>query len=146
MTPQTLSTAEREARVLRWLSMWLARGCAGLDELFTPDAVYIESWGPEYHGVATIRHWFTEWNTRGRVLKWQPRRFFHAGDETVLFWYFQCQMGEKAPSGFEGMSLVRWASDGRICFLQEFGCEDHRYNPYASGPEPVFRDEKTKWY
>ena len=39
-------------------------------EIFSQDALYIESWGPEYRGAETIRHWFQEWNTRGTVLQW----------------------------------------------------------------------------
>lgn len=60
-------TQEREQKIRLWLDMWLRREDLGILELFAPDAVYLESWGPEYHGAAAIRHWFQEWNTRGRV-------------------------------------------------------------------------------
>ena len=40
----------REAQVRRWFSMWLDGQDTGIGDLFAPDAVYIESWGPEYHG------------------------------------------------------------------------------------------------
>ena len=56
-------TQEREQKIRRWLDMWLRREDLGILELFAPDAVYLESWGPEYHGAAAIRHWFQEWNT-----------------------------------------------------------------------------------
>ena len=61
-------TQEREQKIRLWLDMWLRREDLGILELFAPDAVYLESWGPEYHGAAAIRHWFQEWNTRGRPL------------------------------------------------------------------------------
>ncbi len=40
--------------------MWLRKEDLGIDEIFASDAVYIESWGPEYHGVNKIKHWFNE--------------------------------------------------------------------------------------
>ena len=51
-------TQEREQKIRLWLDMWLRREDLGILELFAPDAVYLESWGPEYHGAAAIRHWF----------------------------------------------------------------------------------------
>ena len=54
-------TQEREQKIRLWLDMWLRREDLGILELFAPDAVYLESWGPEYHGAAAIRHWFQEW-------------------------------------------------------------------------------------
>lgn len=37
----------RETQIRRWFSMWLDKADTGIEELFSPDAVYIESWGPE---------------------------------------------------------------------------------------------------
>lgn len=136
----------REQAVGRWLEMWLTRCCDGLEELFAPDAVYIESWGPEYHGTAAIRHWFEEWNTRGAVQEWTARRFFHCGCETVVFWHFKDRMNDGRTEGFEGASLILWAEDGRIRRWQEFGCNENRYDPYANGPSPCFRNEQARWF
>ena len=55
----------REDIIRKWFGMWLTAEDTGITDIFTEDAVYIESWGPEYHGAASIRHWFEEWNTRG---------------------------------------------------------------------------------
>ena len=78
----------REDIIRKWFGMWLAAEDTGITDIFTEDAVYIESWGPEYHGAAAIRHWFQEWNTRGKVLRWDIRQFFHDRDQTVVDWYF----------------------------------------------------------
>ena len=56
---------ERENRVREWFSMWLRQDCTGLETLFCPEAVYVESWGPEYHGADQIRLWFEEWESPG---------------------------------------------------------------------------------
>lgn len=48
-----MSTAvfmHREVQIRQWFSMWLDKQDTGIEDLFAPDAVYIESWGPEYHG------------------------------------------------------------------------------------------------
>ena len=56
---------EREKIVRLWFDMWLQQKDLGIDEIFTNDVVYIESWSPKYENRATVKHWFKEWNTRG---------------------------------------------------------------------------------
>ena len=138
--------ARREATVRRWFQMWLEQRDTGIGEIFAPEAVYIESWGPEYHGVEKIAHWFREWNSRGRVTHWQIRGFLHGGDRTAAEWYFRNEMDTGAVEEFEGVSLICWTQEGRIARLQEFGCNLHRYDPYESGPEPRFRPESIAWF
>ena len=84
----------REAQVRRWFSMWLNKADTGIAELFVPEAVYIESWGPEYRGSRRIKQWFDEWNSRGTVERWDIRQFFHKEDQTVVEWAFRCAMPE----------------------------------------------------
>lgn len=141
---QTLQ--RREAAIRRWFAMWLKGQDEGLEELFTEDVVYTESWGPQYHGRKAVGHWFAEWNTRGRVLVWEIRQFFHKGEQTAVEWYFKNQMDSGTVEEFDGISLVQWAPDGRICALKEFGCNRNTYDPYAEGDTPRFRDEKAKWF
>ena len=136
----------REDIIRKWFGMWLASEDTGITDIFTEDAVYIESWGPEYHGAAAIRHWFQEWNTRGRVLRWDIRQFFHDRDQTVVEWYFENVMNDGTEESFDGMSLIRWAAGERMCYLQEFGCNRNRYDPYEKEETPKFRDEKAKWF
>lgn len=136
----------REQIIQRWFRMWLEKRDTGLQDIFTEDAVYIESWGPEYHGSEKIKLWFDEWNTRGDVLRWDIRQFFHSGDQTVVEWYFENMMRNGRKEAFDGISLVRWTQDDRIIRLQEFGCNQDRYDPYREGPLPRFRDEKTMWF
>ena len=136
----------REDTVRLWFDMWLRKRDLGLSRIFSEDAVYVESWGPEYRGLEKIRHWFREWNTRGVVLRWDIRQFFHKGNQTVAEWVFENRMGNGKAEAFEGMTLVRWTAEGKICFLQEFGCNQDRYDPYERGPEPQFRDGQALWF
>ena len=136
----------QEAQLRRWFSMWLDKQDTGIEDLFAPDAVYIESWGPEYHGSGKIKLWFDEWNTRGTVERWDIRQYFHKGDQTVVEWVFRCTMTDGTVQSFDGLSLIRWNKAGQICFLQEFGCNENRYDPYAQGNTPVFREEQALWF
>ena len=137
---------EREKAVRLWFDMWLQKKDMGILKLFSDDAAYIESWGPQYVGAEKIRHWFEEWNTRGTVLQWDIKQFFHKEDQTIVEWYFKCSMNGGEAEAFDGISLIRWAAGDRICFLQEFGCNEHRYDPYADGPDPCFEDGRAMWF
>ena len=137
---------ERERIVRLWFEMWLRKKDLGITEIFTGDAVYAESWGPEYHGAEKIRHWFEEWNTRGTVLVWDIRQFFHRGDQTAVEWVFPNAMDDGREERFEGITLICWTQEGRICALKEFGCNESRYDPYREGPEPRFREERAMWF
>ena len=136
----------REDIIRKWFGIWLTAEDAGIIDIFTEDAVYIKSWGPEYHGAAAIRHWYAEWNTRGKVVRWDIEQFFHKGDQTVVEWSFRNEMNDGTVEEFHGLSLVRWDGEDRIAFLQEFGCNIHHYDPYAAGETPVFRDEPSVWF
>ena len=137
---------QRESKIRQWFSMWLDKQDMGIEELFALDAVYIESWGPEYHGSGKIKLWFDEWNTRGTVERWDIRQYFHKGDQTVVEWVFRCTMTDGTIQSFDGLSLIRWNEAGQICFLQEFGCNENRYDPYAQGKTPVFREDQALWF
>ena len=136
----------REQNIRRWFRMWIQKSEEGMEDIFDPDVVYIESWGPEYHGLLKVRHWFQEWNSRGTVLQWDVKQFFHREDQTVVEWYFQNRMEDGCVEAFDGMSLVRWTPEGKICFLQEFGCNQNRYDPYYNGPEPQFQGGQALWF
>ena len=137
---------KREKIIRTWFKMWLEKQDSGILELFSEDAQYIESWGPEYRGAHKIKLWFDEWHTRGDVLQWDIKQFYHTATQTAVEWYFKCQMYDGTVDEFEGMSLIRWSLDGKICFLQEFGCNIDRYDPYQNGKTPQFRQEAPKWF
>lgn len=140
------AVGEREAVIRQWFDMWLRQEDLGIDGIFAEDVCYIESWGPQYDSRAAVRHWFREWNARGKVLVWDIKGFFHREDRTVVEWYFRNQMNDGRVEQFDGLSLVEWTPDNKIRALKEFGCNLDRYDPYRGGDAPQFRDEKTKWF
>lgn len=143
---ETTIVTQREETIRQWFAMWLCKQDAGIERIFSSDAVYVESWGPEYHGSDQIKLWFDEWNTRGTVRRWDIKQYFHKDDQTMVEWSFRCAMSDGIVQSFDGVSLIRWTAEGQICFLQEFGCNENRYDPYAQGPKPVFRDEQARWF
>ena len=137
---------EREEKIRQWFAMWCQKQRTDLKELFSSNAVYIESWGPEYHGREKILLWFDEWNTRGTVQHWRIQQYFHKENQTIAAWSFRCVLANGTVQSFDGLSLVRWDEEEKICYLQEFGCHEDRYDPYAQGPMPVFRQEQAPWF
>ena len=80
---------EREKIIRLWFDMWLKQQDLGIDKIFTEDVVYTESWCPKYENLKTVKHWFNEWNTRGKVIIWDIKQFFHKENQTVVEWYFK---------------------------------------------------------
>lgn len=138
----------KEKMIKLWFDMWLQKRDLGIMDMFDKEAVYIESWGPEYTGAEKIRHWFAEWNTRGSVLVWDIKQFFHNENQTVVEWHFENSMDDGTVQAFDGISLIKWSQSGKICFLKEFGCNIHNYDPYQGGAEPHFQDTgaKSMWF
>lgn len=136
---------KKETTIRRWFDMWLQKTDSGITEIFSKDAVYVESWGPKYTGAEKIKHWFQEWNTRGKVLTWDIKQYFHKENQTIVEWYFESRMGEGKIDAFDGISLIEWTPEGKISFLKEFGCNTDNYDPYQNSPTPHFREAPTIW-
>ena len=51
-----------------------------LDDIFTEDAVYIESTGATYNGLAQIKMWFEQVTAGGEVTAWDVKRIFDMGE------------------------------------------------------------------
>ena len=119
----------RERIIRLWFDMWLTKKDLGISDIFSNNAIYIESWGPEYHGIKKIILWFEEWNTRGTVLQWDIKQFFHKDNQTIVEWYFKNKMDDGNVEAFDGISLIEWTPDDKIALLKEFGCNENRYDP-----------------
>lgn len=137
---------KRELIIRQWFDMWLCQQDSGMDDIFTEDVTYTESWGPQYKNRETVKHWFNEWNTRGKVLVWDIRQFFHNGNQTIVEWYFKNEMNTGTVEEFDGCSLIEWTAEDKIHTLKEFGCNRNNYNPYEFSEVPQFREETVNWF
>ena len=105
---------EREKIIHLWFEMWLTKQDLGIDNIFAEDVIYIESWGPQYANRQLVKHWFQEWNTRGKVVVWEIKQFFHKENQTIVEWYFKNEMNNGRIEEFDGISLVEWTADNKI--------------------------------
>ena len=101
----------REKIIRLWFDMWIKKADLGIDNIFTDDVVYTESWSPKYENRKTVKHWFDEWNTRGSVLVWEIKQFFHQGNQTIVEWYFKSKMNNRNVEEFDGISLIVCTQD-----------------------------------
>ena len=88
---------EREKIIRRWFDMWLEQQDFGIDEIFTEDVLYTESWSPQYCNRKTVKHWFQEWNTRGKVVTWEIKQFFHKENKIKSLKEFGCNLNHYNP-------------------------------------------------
>ena len=137
---------ERERLIRLWFDMWLQQTDLGIDEIFVEDVTYIESWGPRYDDRITVKHWFDEWNLRGKVLIWDIQQYFHKGSQTIVEWYFKNTLENGKVEEFDGLSLIEWTSNNKIKFLKEYGCNRNNYNPYRKSEVPQLKAEKIMWF
>ena len=113
----------------RYFQAWLDNDISAVKETFSDNAVYIECYGPEYHGLSQILKWFDEWNRHGRVLEWTIKRTVTHDKTLVAEWYFKCDY-EGNIDGFDGVTIADFNDEGKIFCLKEFQSKaDHVY-PY----------------
>jgi len=137
---------KKEKIIQLWFDMWIKQKDLGIDEIFTEDVIYTESWSPKYENRETVKLWFNEWNNREMVIDWTIKQFFHKGNQTIVEWHFKNKMNEGKVEEFDGISLIVWTVDNKIKALKEFGCNCNNYNPYKESETPLFRDEKVNWF
>ena len=105
---------KREEIIYLWFDMWIEQQDVGIDDIFTEDVIYTESWGPQYQNRRTVKHWFHEWNTRGKVVVWDIKQFFHKENQTIVEWYFKNEMNTGSIEEFNGVSLIEWTTEDKI--------------------------------
>lgn len=118
-----------ERSIREYFSCWIENTPATLEKIFSDDIIYSECYGPEYRGIGQVKQWFEDWNKKGRVLEWTIKSFLHQGNRTAVEWYFRCDYDGEA--GFDGMSLMEFAEDGRIRSLKEFQSKAEHEFPYG---------------
>ena len=126
------SDQQREDAIRQYMQGWLTQNEELLLATLSPQIHIIESYGPEYIGLAEVQQWFRTWHTAGQVLRWDALGFLHQGAETVVKWHFVCRY-EGNTSGFDGLSLVRFAADGRILTLEEYQSKAEHHRPFRKG-------------
>ena len=88
------------------------------------------------HREAQVRQWFAMWLTKQDT---GMETLFAADAHYIESW---------GPEYHGRTNIQRWFAEWntRGTVVQEFGCNQHRYDPYAQGDTPVFRAEKPLWF
>ena len=126
--------ADAGEKVRVYFDAWLNKNPAPLPELFAADAVYTESYGPQYRSLAEIQRWFDDWNARGTVTQWDIRRLIRQGNTVAVEWYFACVYDGEA-GAFDGVSVVEFDAEGKICALREYQSKAEHVHPYRETRE-----------
>lgn len=119
-----------EETIRRYFQSWIDRDIETVRATFADDAVYCESYGPEYRGLAQILRWFEDWNKRGRVLEWTINRTIRQGKTIVAEWHFRCEY-DGAVGAFDGVTIADFDEDHRIVRLCEFQSRAEHVYPYG---------------
>lgn len=118
----------REEIIRKYFDSWIKKDIEVLPSIFSENTVYVECYGPEYHGLDQILKWFSDWNKNGAVLEWNIKSFMHQGRFSAVEWYFKCDYDGEV-SGFDGISLIEFAGE-KIVNLKEFQSKAEHYYPY----------------
>ena len=119
-----------EEIIRRYFQAWLDADIRPIKEIFSPNAVYSECYGPEYRGLDQILRWFEDWNRRGSVLEWRIKRLIEKDNTLIAEWYFKC-VYDGTIDAFDGVTIADYDQDNRIRKLCEFQSKAEHYYPYG---------------
>ena len=117
--------------VRAYFNMWVTKDRTKLNEIFHTDIVYVECYGPEYHGIDQIIQWFDDWNQKSTVLCWDIKRILVCNQTVVTEWYFECNY-ESCIDGFDGVTIMEFDSEDKITILKEFQSKAIHEFPYET--------------
>lgn len=119
----------RDEIIRSYFKAWLNNDIETVKRIFADDIIYIECYGPEYHGISQIIKWFTEWNEKGKVLEWSIKRIIQQNNTLVAEWYFKCVYNNKIDE-FDGVTIADFDVNMKIVKLCEFQSKAEHYFPY----------------
>lgn len=116
--------------IQKYFQAWIDVDIKIVKEIFSNDIIYSECYGPEYHGLSQIIHWFEEWNTKGKVLEWTIKQVIEHNKSVIVEWYFKCNYDGNT-DGFDGVTIADFDNNGKIISLREFQSKAEHYFPYG---------------
>ena len=117
--------------IQRYFQAWIDADLKPVAEIFCDNAVYTESYGPEYHGLSQIIRWFEDWNQKGKVLEWTIKQTLEHDKTIVVEWYFKCDY-EGNIHGFDGVTIADFDDNGKIIALKEFQSKAEHFYPFGA--------------
>jgi ketosteroid isomerase-like protein len=98
---------------------WRENDLSTIASTLSPDCVIIESHGPAYRGIDTVREWVESWIDAGSVVdRWDITSFHFVEGTAVFEWTFECTV-DREHYPLDGVSVVEF-DDDRIIALREY--------------------------
>lgn len=113
-----------------YFNAWISGDTEIIKQTFGENAVYTESYGPEYHGLNQILRWYNDWNSHGRVMCWDLADYYEQGNTAIVRWYFKCKYDGET-SAFDGVTIAEFDENMKIARLCEYQSKAEHNYPYG---------------
>lgn len=121
----------RQRIVQDYFQSWISKDPEVIQTFFTDEIEYIECYGPVYRGREQCLRWFSDWNRKGSVFKWDIKSLYQDQNTIIAEWYFECCF-EGDTDGFDGVSIIEFDSNNKIASIKEFQSKSAHQMPYGS--------------
>lgn len=109
---------DSKAVMQSYINGWKLSNSRRILATLSSDCVIIESHGPTYRGLETVRQWIDEWTKSNRVEKWEITSFYSCGDMIFCEWHFVYN-NQSSKEEFDGVTIAR-IRNGKIESLREY--------------------------
>lgn len=127
---EKLAADAHNKTIAEYFSMWVRRDFSRFDELFSPDCVYEECYGPVYEGLEELHHWIEDMLVRQTVTSWEIHAVERGQDARTLFVSWTFSATEDESYTFDGISRIHFDGRGRIDHVKEYKADHAQYRPF----------------
>lgn len=120
---------QNEKTFRQYTTMWRKRDASALPDVMAEDIVCRESHGAEYRGIEQMRMWFADCEKSSRVIEWEVKRSFEINGMLAAEWYYVSE-DETGKTGYDGVSIARFNSEGKIREIRDYRAEWKHTHPY----------------
>ena len=99
-----------ERAIGEYFSMWVRRDFSRFDELFSPECVYEECYGPVYVGTDELHHWIDHMLSHQTVTAWDIRSIEPDQNGEALFVSWTLSAAEDKDYTFDGISRIHYGN------------------------------------
>ena len=121
-----------EQAIVEYFSMGVRRDFSRFDELFSPDCIYEECYGPVYAGLDELHHWIDFMLAHQTVTAWDIHSVEPGRDNGTLFVSWTFSATENESYTFDGISRIHFDTDGQIDHVKEYRADHEQRCPFES--------------
>lgn len=114
-----MTTSQAKKHIQTYVNGWKANDAKIILKPLSPNCKIIESHGPIYTGIETIRKWIEVWlRSEGEVTRWDITSFSFIDAVATFEWTFACEVNKKEYY-IEGISVVHFQNN-KISYIREY--------------------------